>query len=185
MSSRETGSSERRSPPSGQRASGRRPRSSTSSTSSPRRGCPSIAARTTGGITSRSRLRSSIVGLPATSSASTGEGYTVSRRLQPTRRGARIVGRKRRISTMTLFAPLSLVGGLLSAIAALAGFSTAASGVTLKERFEKTVPMRAGLEVRLHNSNGAVTFEAWDRSEVEISAEKHVQAGDDATARKV
>jgi hypothetical protein len=86
---------------------------------------------------------------------------------------------------MTLFAPLSLVAGLLAAAAALTGFSTAASGVTLKEPFEKTVPLRAGLEVRLHNSNGAVTFEAWDRPEVGISAEKQVRAGTDETARKV
>lgn len=86
---------------------------------------------------------------------------------------------------MTLFAPLSLVAGLLATVAAVTGFSTAASGVTLKEHFEKTVPMRAGLEVRLHNGNGAVTFEAWDRAEVGISAEKQVRAGNDETARKV
>lgn len=86
---------------------------------------------------------------------------------------------------MTLFAPLSLIGGLLAAVAALTGLSTAASGVTLKEHFEKTVPLRAGLEVRLHNGSGAVTFEAWDRAEVAISAEKQVRAGDDATAHKV
>lgn len=89
---------------------------------------------------------------------------------------------------MTLRAPLSLAAGLLAAVTAATAFAAppdAASGVTLKEHFEKTVPMRAGLEVRLHNGNGAVTFEAWDRPEVGISAEKQVRAGDDATARKV
>ena len=88
---------------------------------------------------------------------------------------------------MTLHAPLSLAAGLLAAVTAVAAFAAApaASGVTLKEHFEKTVPMRAGLEVRLRNGNGAVTFEAWDRAEVGISAEKQVHAGDDATARKV
>ena len=73
----------------------------------------------------------------------------------------------------------------LAAAAALTALPAAASGVTLKEHFEKTVPLHPGLEVRLRNSNGAVTFEAWDRPEVGISAEKQVRAGDDETARKV
>lgn len=80
---------------------------------------------------------------------------------------------------------LSLVAGLVAAVTAVAALPAAALGVTLKEHFEKTVPLRPGLEVRLRNFNGAVTFEAWDRSEVGISAEKQVRAGSDETARKM
>lgn len=86
---------------------------------------------------------------------------------------------------MTLRTPLSLAAGLLAVATALTALPAAASGVTLKEHFEQTVPLRPGLEVQLKNGNGAVTFEAWDRPEVGISAEKQVRAGDDATARKV
>jgi len=85
---------------------------------------------------------------------------------------------------MTLRTPLSFAAGLLAAATVLTTLPAAAS-VTLKEHFEKTVPMRAGLEVRLHNGNGAVTFEAWDRAEVGVSAEKQVRAGSDETAHKV
>jgi DUF4097 and DUF4098 domain-containing protein YvlB len=76
---------------------------------------------------------------------------------------------------------LSLFG-----LALLAG--AAVHGVTLKERFDQTVPLhggRGGSEVRLSNVNGGVTFEAWDRDEVRIEAEKHVRAGSDETARKI
>jgi hypothetical protein len=73
---------------------------------------------------------------------------------------------------------LPLVCGLLLAGAAV-------HGVTLKERFDQTVPLKAGAEVRLSNVNGGVTFEAWDRGEVRIEAEKQVRAGNDETARKV
>jgi hypothetical protein len=61
----------------------------------------------------------------------------------------------------------------------------AAHAVTLKDRFDKTVPLRPGSEVRLTNDNGGVTFEAWDRPEVRIEAEKQVKAGTDAAARKL
>ncbi|HEY0511775.1 MAG TPA: DUF4097 family beta strand repeat-containing protein [Thermoanaerobaculia bacterium] len=72
---------------------------------------------------------------------------------------------------------LSLLGGLL-----LGG--AAAHGVTLKERFDQTVPLRSG-EVRLANVNGGIVFEAWDRGEVRIEAEKQVRAGNDETAHKL
>ena len=39
--------------------------------------------------------------------------------------------------------------------------------------------------MRLTNINGGVTFEAWDRSEVRIEAEKRVKAGSDEAARKL
>jgi len=61
----------------------------------------------------------------------------------------------------------------------------AAHGVTLKERFDKTFPLRPGAQVRLANVNGGVTFEAWDRNEVRVEAEKQVKARDSDAARKV
>ena len=64
MSSRVTGRSERNSPRSGKRVSGWRPRSRTSSMSSPLPRVGLDDARTDGGITSRSSSRSSVVDLP-------------------------------------------------------------------------------------------------------------------------
>lgn len=61
----------------------------------------------------------------------------------------------------------------------------AAQAVTVKDRFEQTVPLKPGAEVRLDNTNGGVTFEAWDRNEVHIVAEKQVRAGSDDQARKL
>lgn len=61
----------------------------------------------------------------------------------------------------------------------------AQAATTLKESFDQTVPLRAGSEVRLTNVNGRVTFEAWDRGEVRIEAEKQVRAGDADKARKL
>ncbi|HTG35833.1 MAG TPA: DUF4097 family beta strand repeat-containing protein [Thermoanaerobaculia bacterium] len=61
----------------------------------------------------------------------------------------------------------------------------AAHAATVKDRFDQTVPLRPGSEVRLTNVNGDVTFEAWDRPEVRIEAEKRVKAGSDEAARKL
>lgn len=61
----------------------------------------------------------------------------------------------------------------------------AAHAATVKDRFDQTVPLRPGSEVRLTNMNGGVTFEAWDRPEVRIEAEKRVRAGSDEAARKL
>jgi DUF4097 and DUF4098 domain-containing protein YvlB len=61
----------------------------------------------------------------------------------------------------------------------------AAHAATVKDRFDRTVPLRPGSEVRLTNINGGVTFEAWDRPEVRIEAEKRVKAGSDEAARKL
>ena len=73
------------------------------------------------------------------------------------------------------------------ALAILCGLliATAASAVTLKENFDKTIPLKPGSEVTLRNVNGALTFEAWDRDEVRIQAEKKVRAGSDEAARKM
>ena len=63
--------------------------------------------------------------------------------------------------------------------------AAAAQAVTVKDRFEQTVPLRPGAAVSLGNTNGGVTFEAWDRNEVHIVAEKQVRAGSDDQARKL
>jgi len=60
-----------------------------------------------------------------------------------------------------------------------------AQAVTLKDRFDRTVPLKPGSQVSLSNVNGGVTFEAWDRNEVHIEAEKQVRAGSDDQARKL
>lgn len=62
---------------------------------------------------------------------------------------------------------------------------TASGAATLKEKLDRTVPLQPGSQVRLINVNGAVTFDAWDRNEVRIEAEKQVKAGSDAEARKI
>lgn len=69
------------------------------------------------------------------------------------------------------------LGLLLLAVAAQAS-------ETLKEKFDRTVPLQPGSQVRLSNVNGGVTFEAWDRNEVRIEAEKKVKAGKADVARK-
>jgi DUF4097 and DUF4098 domain-containing protein YvlB len=62
--------------------------------------------------------------------------------------------------------------------------TAAASAATLKENFDKTIPLKPGSAVTLRNVNGGVTVEAWDRGEVRIEAEKKVKAGTDEAARK-
>ena len=74
---------------------------------------------------------------------------------------------------------------ILSLLCALLLVGTAAQAVTLKDRFDQTVPLRPGSEVRLNNVNGGVTVEAWDRNEVHIEAEKQVRAGSSDAARKL
>jgi DUF4097 and DUF4098 domain-containing protein YvlB len=63
--------------------------------------------------------------------------------------------------------------------------ATIAEAVTLKEAFDRSVPLRPGAEVRLANVNGGVTVEAWDRDEVRVQAEKRVKAGSAAVAQKI
>jgi hypothetical protein len=63
--------------------------------------------------------------------------------------------------------------------------STSAQAEKLKARFDKTVPLKAGAKVELENVNGVVTFEAWDRAEVRIEAEKWAESSRTDVAKKV
>jgi Putative adhesin len=60
----------------------------------------------------------------------------------------------------------------------------AAQAEKLKERFDKTLPLKAGAKVELQNVNGVVTFEAWDRAEVRIEAEKWAESKRSDVAKK-
>lgn len=63
--------------------------------------------------------------------------------------------------------------------------SVARADDTVTEKFSKTYPLAANGSLSLKNVNGGVTFEAWDRAEVQLQAEKKVKAGDDAEAREI
>jgi DUF4097 and DUF4098 domain-containing protein YvlB len=63
--------------------------------------------------------------------------------------------------------------------------SAAAQAETLTEKFAKTYPLAANGSLSLKNTNGNVTFEAWDRAEVQVNAEKKVKAGSAEDARKI
>lgn len=60
----------------------------------------------------------------------------------------------------------------------------AARAEKLKERFDKTFPLKQGARVELGNVNGAVTFEAWDRNEVRVEAEKWAESKRPDVAKK-
>lgn len=75
------------------------------------------------------------------------------------------------------------VSGL--ALLALALTWTSAEAATLKETFLKTYPLRSGGEVEVHNTNGGITVEAWDRDEVRVEAIKEVKADSAAKAKEV
>ncbi|HEY9419905.1 MAG TPA: DUF4097 family beta strand repeat-containing protein [Thermoanaerobaculia bacterium] len=60
----------------------------------------------------------------------------------------------------------------------------AAQAEKLKQRFDKTVPLKAGAKVTLENGNGPVLFEAWDRDEVRIEAEKWAESKRSDVAKK-
>jgi len=62
--------------------------------------------------------------------------------------------------------------------------ASTARAATLKDHFDKTVPLKGGSQVTLRNVNGSVKLEAWDRDEVRIEADKEVKAGTDSAARK-
>jgi DUF4097 and DUF4098 domain-containing protein YvlB len=70
-------------------------------------------------------------------------------------------------------------------ILSLVLLSAAAQAETLTEKLSKTYPLAADGSLSLQNVNGDVTFEAWDRSEVQVDAEKKVKAGDVEDARKI
>jgi DUF4097 and DUF4098 domain-containing protein YvlB len=62
------------------------------------------------------------------------------------------------------------------AILALLLTWTAAQAETLKETFQKTYPLQAGGKLEIHNQNGGITVEAWDRNEIQLVAIKQVKA---------
>jgi len=55
----------------------------------------------------------------------------------------------------------------------------------IRERFEKTYPLKSGGEFRLKNTNGSVYISSWDRNEVKIEAEKIVRARDRDDAERL
>ncbi|MFP5287217.1 MAG: DUF4097 family beta strand repeat-containing protein [Thermoanaerobaculia bacterium] len=56
---------------------------------------------------------------------------------------------------------------------------------TVKETFLKTYPLQAGGELRVENTNGGITVEAWDRNEVRVEAVKQVKGPSAEKAREV
>jgi DUF4097 and DUF4098 domain-containing protein YvlB len=58
-------------------------------------------------------------------------------------------------------------------------------GGEIRERFEKTCPLKSGGEFRLKNTNGSVHITSWDRNEVKIEAEKVVRARDREEAQRI
>ncbi len=71
------------------------------------------------------------------------------------------------------------------AMLSLVVLAAAAQAETLTEKFSKTWPLAANGSVSLKNVNGNVTFEAWDRAEVQVNAEKRVKADSAEDARKI
>lgn len=67
---------------------------------------------------------------------------------------------------------------------ALAWTSPARAAETVKENFQKTYPLQAGGELRVENTNGGITVEAWDRNEVRVEAVKQVRAPNAEKARE-
>jgi len=67
---------------------------------------------------------------------------------------------------------------------ALAWTSSAQASETVKETFLKTYPLQAGGELRVENTNGGITVEAWDRNEVQVEAIKQVKAESAEKARE-
>jgi len=74
---------------------------------------------------------------------------------------------------------------LTLSILSLVLLSAAARAETLTENFAKTYPLAANGSLSLKNVNGNVTFEAWDRNEVQVNAEKKVKADNAEDARKI
>ena len=73
----------------------------------------------------------------------------------------------------------------LSILSLLLLSAAARADETVTEKFSKTYPLAANGSVSLKNVNGNVTFEAWDRNEVQVDAEKKVRADDAAEAREI
>jgi DUF4097 and DUF4098 domain-containing protein YvlB len=70
------------------------------------------------------------------------------------------------------------------AVFAMAWTSPARASETVKETFQKTYPLQAGGELRVENTNGGITVEAWDRNEVQVEAIKQVRAANAEKARE-
>jgi len=74
---------------------------------------------------------------------------------------------------------------VLALALALAGASSPVQAKeTLKETFLQTYPLRAGGELRVQNTNGGISVEAWDRNEVRVEAIKQVRAESAEKARE-
>lgn len=58
-------------------------------------------------------------------------------------------------------------------------------GGEIRERFEKTYPLKSGGEFRLRNTNGAVKITSWNRDEVKIEAEKIVRTRHQDDAERI
>jgi DUF4097 and DUF4098 domain-containing protein YvlB len=80
--------------------------------------------------------------------------------------------------------PIRRILPVLCGLLSLATTLQAAQAATLKEHFDKTVPLKGGSQLTLRNVNGSVKVEAWDRDEVRIEADKEVKAGTDSAAHK-
>ena len=80
--------------------------------------------------------------------------------------------------------PIRRIFPVLCGLLFLASTAQAAQAATLKDHFDKTVPLKGGSQITLRNVNGSVKVEAWDRGEVRIEADKEVKAGTDSAARK-
>lgn len=56
---------------------------------------------------------------------------------------------------------------------------------TLRESFDRTLPLREGGRIVLENTNGKILVEGWDQDEVSVRAEKIVKAGSRDEAAKI
>src|ERR1051325_10763099 len=48
------------------------------------------------------------------------------------------------------------------------------------QRIQRTLPLKAGGELRVENDRGSTTIDAWDKDEISIEAVKHFEGGDTA-----
>jgi DUF4097 and DUF4098 domain-containing protein YvlB len=82
--------------------------------------------------------------------------------------------------------PMSVKRLRVATLAALLllGSQVAAVAERFTERFERTLDVPPGVELSLTNTNGHVEIETWDRTSVEIVAEKRVNVRDAQAARE-
>lgn len=72
----------------------------------------------------------------------------------------------------------------LLALAGLALSVAAAHAATVKETLRESHPLAPGGRLDVSNVNGSVIIEAWDKAEVELTAEKQAKAGSEEEAKK-